>query len=250
MTTATLPTPLTSLQIPTFAGHSARSDRNELAISIPSSTRTLAGFREWILNADLPRFCRVSYCSGEVFIDMSPERLGSHNAVKSELNYVLYKLVRTRKLGQYFSDGALVSNEFADVSNEPDAVFLSTTTLTSGKARLVPSADGKDIGEIEGIPDLVCEVVSPSSITKDTIKLRERYHRAGIAEYWLIDAMGDEIRFDILRHTLAGYEPAVPIEGWIDSTVFASRFRLERELDLFGLWQYTLHVASLDSATT
>ena len=43
------------------------------------------------------------------------------------------------------------------------------------------------------------EIVSPSSVSKDKKHLRECYYRAGIPEYWLIDARGEDVEFDILR---------------------------------------------------
>src|SRR5262249_34297703 len=49
-----------------------------------------------------------------------------------------------------------------------------------------------------GRPDWVVEIVSRSTVHKDTQRLRTLYHRAGIPEYWLIDARGAEIEFQIL----------------------------------------------------
>src|SRR5256885_8764701 len=42
--------------------------------------------------------------------------------------------------------------------------------------------------ELEGTPDMVLEVVSESSVQKDTKRLRQLYWQAGIREYWLVDA--------------------------------------------------------------
>jgi Uma2 family endonuclease len=95
---------------------------------------------------------------------------------------------------------------------------------------------------------MVLEIVSPSSVGKDTVRLRERYHLAGIAEYWLIDARGDDLQFAILRHTPAGYDPVPAAAGWLSSEVFGRRFRLDRVRDPRGVWMYTLHVAPLDPA--
>jgi Uma2 family endonuclease len=57
---------------------------------------------------------------------------------------------------------------------------------------------GGDYIEILGSPDLVVEIVSDSSVRKDTTLLRDAYWKAGVREYWLFDARGAEIRFDIL----------------------------------------------------
>ena len=241
MTTASAPGPIV---VPL----TARPVREEYAIRIPASARTLDGFREWIRTADLPPCCRVSYLGGEVYIDMSPERIGSHSAVKVEITAVLYRLVQAADLGVFLPDGTLVTNRAADIANEPDALFLAAATLATGRARLVPAADGRDFVEVEGSPDMVLEVISPSSVGKDTIRLRERYHAAAIPEYWLIDARGDDLRFDLFRHTPNGYEATAATDGWLPSAVFGRQFRLDRARDRFGLWTYTLHVAPPEPA--
>lgn len=40
---------------------------------------------------------------------------------------------------------------------------------------------------IEGAPDFVAEVVSPSSMRMDYYKKLELYERAGVREYWIVD---------------------------------------------------------------
>jgi Uma2 family endonuclease len=217
-------------------------------VEVPPSAHTLDGFREWVHAAALPPSCRVTYIAGKVLIDMSPERIGSHSAVKMEVSSVLYRLIREQGVGEFYPDGTLVSNRAADVSNEPDAIFVSRATFAAGRARLVPSADGRDFVEVEGSPDMVLEVVSPSSVGKDTVRLRERYHLAGVREYWLIDARGDDLQFDILRHSPAGYEPSPAGEAWLPSEVFGCQFRLDRVRSQQAVWTYTLHVAPLDPA--
>jgi Uma2 family endonuclease len=109
--------------------------------------------------------------------------------------------------------------------------------------RLVPRAGQTErYREIEGTPDWVLEVLSDSSVEKDTEKLRGAYHRAGIPEYWLVDARGEEVVFQILHWRKTGYAAARVRDGWQHSRVFGRSFRLERQRDDLGLWEYTLHV--------
>ncbi len=242
MSTAALPG---SLVVP----RAPRATRVETPIvAVPPTAHTLDGFRAWAHSGELPAACRVTFICGEVYIDMSPERAGSHGAVKMEVTTALYRYTRERDLGQFFPDGTLVSNKAANVGNEPDAIFVAHATFASGRAKRVPSADGRDFVEITGSPDLVVEVVSPSSVVKDTVLLRERYHVAGVTEYWLIDAREDDLQFDILRHTPGGYEATPAADGWMASRVLGARFRLVREGHPAGFWQYTLHIAPHEPA--
>ncbi len=40
---------------------------------------------------------------------------------------------------------------------------------------------------IEGAPDFICEVVSPSTASNDYLKKAAKYKVAGVREYWIID---------------------------------------------------------------
>jgi Uma2 family endonuclease len=68
------------------------------------------------------------------------------------------------------------------------------------------------------------------------------YHRAGIPEYWIVDARFDEISFQILRHRRDRYVPVAARDGWYRSQVFAHAFRLERRKIRMGRWAYTLAI--------
>ena len=145
--------------------------------------------------------------------------------------------------GILFSDRTRVSSPDADLSAEPDVVYLSAEPIDSGRVRLVPSAGGEPDSyvELEGAPDLVVEIVSDSSVAKDTKRLPISYWRAGIAEYWLVDARRERLLFRIHARGADGYEP-VPVdgEGFQLSAVFGRRFRLERRRDARGRWVFDL----------
>jgi Uma2 family endonuclease len=81
--------------------------------------------------------------------------------------------------------------------------------------------------ELEGTPDWVLEVVSQSSVAQDTEWLRVSYHRAGIPEYWLIDARFDELSFQVLRRRRDRFAVVAARGGWCRSQVFGHSFRLE-----------------------
>jgi Uma2 family endonuclease len=67
--------------------------------------------------------------------------------------------------------------------------------------------------------------------------------RAGIAEYWLIDARRERLVFRIHVRGADGYEPApVDGEGCQLSAVFAVSFRLERRRGTRGRWVFELQV--------
>jgi Uma2 family endonuclease len=218
----------------------------EPTIRIPTSALTLEGFRAWVKSPEFPeQGMRASFLGGEVVIDTAPELFDTHNAIKTELYRVLSPLVRTLDTGRFVTDRMLFTNELAGISTEPDALFFTWEAWQSGRVRMEPSPAGQPNYEVVGRPDWVAEVVSDSSARKDLRDLRVKYHLAGIPEYWVIDARGDELLFEVLSHAAAEYQPREPTEGgWLRSAVFDREFRLTRERDRIGLWEYTLHVRS------
>ena len=94
--------------------------------------------------------------------------------------------------------------------------------------------ESQGIMELEGTPDQVLEVVSKTSVRKDTVLLRDLYFKAGIPEYWLVDARKSPARFDIYRHTADGYVATRRRDGWLKSAVFGKQFRFVESKDRFG----------------
>jgi Uma2 family endonuclease len=136
----------------------------------------------------------------------------------------------------------LITNQPAGLSTEPDAMFASWETLESGRLSLAPrSPDDPDGIELVGTPDLVVEVVSTSSHRKDTITLRAAYARASIPEYWLVDARGTALRFEIFALSEAGFYTAATAPNLPQvSHVLGRSFQLQRERNRLGRWSYFL----------
>jgi Uma2 family endonuclease len=216
------------------------TNRHQQVVEVPRSGMTFDEFRDWTRSEDFPERGRITYINGKLIIDMSPERLYLHTKVKGEITYVITGIVKEGNLGEFFPDGARVSNPDAGVSNEPDAVFVGWDTFSSGRATPSPDRNDRQI-DIVGAPDWVCEIISDSSETKDARTLLKAYHKAGIREYWLIDARDEEIEFQLLVWTPSGYRAAEPRDGWLASPVFGREFQLTRHRNQAGRWDYELH---------
>ncbi len=221
----------------------AHSTSDASVIQLPTSAATLAGFRAWATSDTFPDEGRISYISDQVLIDMTPEEIEAQNKVKSEVSRVLDTLNRQLNLGTFYSDRVLITHDEAGLSTEPDGAFVAWDGFRSSRIRPVPRHDHPgEYVELEGTPDWVLEVVSRGSHQKDTKLLRDAYHRAGVPEYWLINALEPQIDLQILKHTPQTYERVAPQDGWHASSVFDRTFRLDRQRDPVGFWQYTLHL--------
>lgn len=211
-------------------------------VLIPSSAYTFRGFRDWILSEEAPTHGQFTFAAGELIVDMSPEAYESHNCIKSEISSVIYLFVKRKRLGRFFADRFLLSNSAAGISTEPDAIVVSSEGLLSGRCRVVRSNRPGVSDELVGSPDWVMEILSRSSIRKDKKLLFDGYFRAGVREYWLIDALNDELRFDLFVRGDDGFIPVSPQDGWLASPIFESSFQLTREKGEDAFWLYTLHV--------
>ncbi|MBI1914391.1 MAG: Uma2 family endonuclease [Planctomycetes bacterium] len=205
---------------------------------IPGWVADLDSFRRWARSDEFPDSGWFSYLAGEVWADPSMETAG-HNQARWKISFTVGGLIEAQGLGRFFLDRMRLVNVDADLSTEPDAMFISNKTLDAGGARL---EHVEATLEVVGSPDMVLEVVSPSSGQKDTVFLRELYWKARIREYWLVDPRGLELHFDILRHADKGYALTRRYQGWLKSTVFGKSFRLTQRNDARGDRVFTLEV--------
>lgn len=202
-------------------------------VRLPMWVTDLESFRRWAVSDEAPEQVPVFFLAGEVWIDMSKQQVFSHVRLKQKFFLTLGLLAANGGLGDFFPDGLLLTNVDADLSGNPDGTFISHDAFREKRVRLV---EGKQAGhvELEGTPDMVLEVVSDSSVQKDTELLRDLYWKAGIPEYWIVDGRHDTVEFTILKHTTRGYSAVRSAAGWLKSPVFGKSFRLTRRLDELG----------------
>jgi len=205
--------------------------------------RSLAEFRAWATSDDFPERGRIDFVAGRIEVDMSPEDLFCHGAPRIELVGALASLVKKGDRGDLWTTRVRVSCPNADLSVQPDLVFVSKASITSGRMRLVPKPTGEPdrYVELEGPPDLVAEIVDEATLTKDTRRLPAAYWRAGVPEFWLVDARGPALLFQVHRRGPSAYEPVAPdADGFQYSAVFDTRFRLTRTRNQHGRWMFDL----------
>lgn len=200
---------------------------------IPDGIADLESFRRWARSDDFPETGTFSYVDGDIWADVSMEQLFTHNQVKAAFTGVLVVLVQHLRTGRFVPDRMLFTNVAVNLSTEPDGLYFNWSTVQSGKLNLIEGADGGFV-ELEGIPDMVLEVVSRTSVRKDEVVLRDKYWQAGIPEYWLVDARGPNPSFEILQHTSEGYVAVTDTGSGMLSTVFNRSFRMLKRMDPLG----------------
>jgi Uma2 family endonuclease len=107
--------------------------------------------------------------------NLAPAPSDKHHAVVVKLLVALYQFVTEHRLGQVrVSPYDVVLSNYDVV--QPDVLYVS-----NARANIITPAN------IQGAPDLVVEVVSPSSAEYDRGYKRTLYSRSGVLEYWLVD---------------------------------------------------------------
>ncbi len=71
-----------------------------------------------------------------------------------------------------------------------------------------------------GIPSLVVEVISPSSVSKDKVRKLNIYMLSGVAEYWIVDPIKERVHvYKFKDYEIEAYEEFSKLEG-IKSCLF------------------------------
>ena len=212
-------------------------------IEIPPGIEDLETFRSWARSESFPERGRIDWVAGRIEVDMTPEDINTHGTPKTAVASALLALIQEKELGIVCVDSTRISSPLADLSAEPDILVLLLETIRSGRAKLIPgSSREKDRWiEIEGSADIVVEVISRHSGTKDRKRLRALYHAAGVREYWLVDARRGKTELEVLVHSRSGYRASlVDAEGFSISGVLGKRVRLVRGSETEGLCFFRL----------
>ncbi|MFN8577071.1 MAG: Uma2 family endonuclease [Candidatus Sericytochromatia bacterium] len=105
---------------------------------------------------------------------LNPAPSSRHQKIVSNLSYFMSNFVRNSKLGEiYFAPYDVILDKNTVV--QPDILFISNENIVNIKER-----------GFFGTPDLVIEIISPSSLKRDIEDKRLIYQKFGIKEYWLV----------------------------------------------------------------
>lgn len=77
---------------------------------------------------------------------------------------------------------------------QPDLLFVAK------ERKSIIQFDG-----IHGAPDLVIEILSPSTSGRDQVLKRKLYGKYGVQEYWIVDPEAETV--EVLTLTASGLEP-------------------------------------------
>ncbi|HEX3553922.1 MAG TPA: Uma2 family endonuclease [Thermoanaerobaculia bacterium] len=162
----------------------------------------------------LPGEPRCELIHGRFYVSPSPSIV--HQVVAGLLYQHLYGIARTTGGKAYI---APLDVNLADHSVvQPDILYVSSRRRAILQER------------VEGVPDLVAEVLSPGTARRDRGEKLILYAEMGLPEYWIAD--GAERQIEFLVNEGGRFVVALPENG-----VYRSRALPEIHLDLAAFWE-------------
>jgi Uma2 family endonuclease len=128
---------------------------------------------------------RYELIEGELL--MTPSPVPKHQRISGKIDFILRKFVTENNIGEVFYAPCDVLLDEENVV-QPDILFISKERLGI-------------IGEknIQGVPDLVIEIISESTAYRDLVQKKKLYARFGIKEYWIVVPGEESIEVYILK---------------------------------------------------
>lgn len=116
---------------------------------------------------------RYEILEGDLFVTPAPT--SQHQRVSRNLQFAIHQFVTQRALGEIFNAPIDLILEATTVA-QPDLVFVSRAWWSIVTTR-----------GIEGVPDLVVEILSPATAKTDQTTKARVYARHRIPHYWIVD---------------------------------------------------------------
>lgn len=132
-----------------------------------------------------------------------------HQAWSRDLTLLIATHAKSQKLGKVF---VAPFDVVLDPKNtvQPDLIFVATANLGIIQQRA-----------IFGTPDLLIELISPSSVRRDRYDKKDLYARFGVKEYWIGDPANKSLEILTLKEGRYELHCAAEVQGKLTSPVLA-----------------------------
>lgn len=147
---------------------------------------------------------RHEIIDGEHYVHPAPSTY--HQTVSRRIQFALYSAIELQGLGQVFDAPVDVQLGQHNIV-QPDIVVI----LAARQQMITPT-------KIKGIPDLIVEILSPSTMEQDQVLKRQMYEGAGVPEYWIVDPFEHTLT-QLIRNESGSYERSVQDQNVVASIV-------------------------------
>ena len=144
--------------------------------------------------------------NGEIMRKQAPKPL--HQLVAWNLTAAFVTFLAKNPIGRGFF--APIDVFFDKYNNtQPDVLFIK-----SDRSFIIDLENG-----IMGAPDLIVEIISPSSIKMNRFDKKELYKKFAVKEYWIIDPKNQTVEIHVFKDNDYTLHQFLEIEGVVNSTV-------------------------------
>jgi Uma2 family endonuclease len=139
--------------------------------------------------AEITDNTHAEWVNGETIIFMPPGI--RHQDMSWFLATLLGMFVRRFRLGRVLTAPVEMRLEAQQSAREPDILYIAREHF-----------DRVSANRLHGPADLVVELISPESVTRDRAEKFDEYQNAGVREYWVVDTRPgyERIDFWVLDH--------------------------------------------------
>ena len=156
-----------------------------MPVPAPKDRYTFADCLTWSENE------RIEIINGEAVMMAPPTRI--HQEILMELSRQLANFLEGKKCKVYPAPFAV--RLFEKDGDTPEDV----DTMVEPDISVVCDHDKLDKHGCKGAPDLVVEVLSPSTQRHDRLVKLDLYQRAGVREYWIVDPDSSTVQVFMLK---------------------------------------------------
>ena len=129
---------------------------------------------------------RLELIDGKIYV-MSPAPLRIHQKIVMNLSAILFNFLKDKPCEVYSAPFDVRLNADTDDNTvvQPDIVVICDQSKLTDKGCV-------------GVPDLIIEVLSPSSVVNDKVVKFKAYREAGVREYWVVDPENSLVLVNLL----------------------------------------------------
>ena len=146
---------------------------------------------------------RIEIINGEAFMMAPPSR--AHQKISGEIFRQLANYLSGKKCEVYAAPFAV--RLFEQDGDSPEDV----DTMVEPDVSVVCDPSKLDDRGCKGAPDLVIEILSPSTRRHDRMTKFTLYQQAGVREYWIVDPTNKDVQSFVLedgRYSVKGFGTA------------------------------------------
>jgi len=149
--------------------------------AIPAKSKL--GYEHYVCYPDDGR--RHEIIDGDHYVNPAPTT--NHQRFSRRIQFQLYDQIEETERGEVFNAPTDLQLTDHDIV-QPDLIVI----MRERRLIITPT-------KIKGTPDLIVEVLSPSTKTNDCVLKKELYERRGVPEYWIVDPDEHTVEQFVLR---------------------------------------------------